>query len=94
MHKWRNGGKYMMKIILIGVIYLFLIGLCFTSTLLVRVCIFVVNCILPDPIPYADEFLMGMGILVKAVNFWKNPVLFVLKYLAIIGGIILAIYFL
>lgn len=44
--------------------------------------------ILPDPIPYVDEFLMGAGIVTKIISFYTHPILFVLKYLILAVGII------
>lgn len=78
----------LVKILFIGFIYIILISICFISPLLVRVAVFLLNCILPDPIPYVDEFLMGAGIVTKIISFYTHPILFILKYLILAIGII------
>ncbi len=54
-----------MKILLFGLFYLIAIPAVFLSPLLVRILIFGINCLIPDPIPYADEMLMGAGVISK-----------------------------
>lgn len=55
----------MLKIILFSLFYLIAIPAVFISPLIIRILIFGVNCIVPDPIPYVDEILMGAGVISK-----------------------------
>lgn len=55
----------MLKIILFSLFYLVAIPAVFISPLMIRILIFGVNCIVPDPIPYVDEILMGAGVISK-----------------------------
>lgn len=55
----------MLKIILFSLFYLVAIPAVFISPLIIRILIFGVNCIVPDPIPYVDEILMGAGVISK-----------------------------
>lgn len=55
----------MLKIILFSLFYLVAIPAVFISPLIIRILIFGVNCIVPDPIPYVDELLMGAGVISK-----------------------------
>lgn len=55
----------MLKIILFSLFYLIAIPAVFISPLIIRILIFGVNCIVPDPIPYVDELLMGAGVISK-----------------------------
>ncbi|MDY5105365.1 MAG: DUF6116 family protein [Megasphaera elsdenii] len=83
----------MLKLLLWGILYFVLIGICFTSGLLARVTVFLLNCILPDPIPYADEVLMGMGVLTKVIELMEHPVRFILKYVLLAIAIIVFVYY-
>lgn len=55
----------MLKIILFSLFYLVAIPAVFISPLMIRILIFGVNCIVPDPIPYVDEILMGAAVISK-----------------------------
>lgn len=83
----------MLKLLLWGILYFVLIGICFTSGLLARVTVFLLNCILPDPIPYADEVLMGMGVITKIIALMEHPVRFILKYVLLAIAIIAFFYY-
>ena len=64
----------MVKLLFIGLFYFIMIFLTFISPFMVRVSIFIVNALLPDPLPYADEFLMGVGVVSKVMfvrKFYK-----------------------
>ncbi len=76
------------KLLLIGLFYFIMISLTFVSPFAVRIYIFIANALLPDPLPYADEFLMGVGVVSKVMFVRKiyKPLIIVL----IIGLIILA----
>ena len=65
------------------ILYLVAILLCFTSPLLVRVFIFLVNLIMPDPMPLADELLMGAGVISKIQTTMR-----VIGFIRFIGTII------
>ncbi len=60
-----------MSIAYIIVIYLFLVLLCFSAPFWVRLLLFAVNFVLPDPIPVVDEVLMGAGVVSKVVNITR-----------------------
>ena len=70
-------------------LYPILIVVCFISPLIVRMIIFGLDVIIPDPLPYVDEFLMAVGIISKfltGIKIYKFVVRFVIP-LAIIWGI-------
>lgn len=55
----------MLTTMLFALFYVIAIPAAFISPLIVRILIFGVNCIIPDPIPYVDEILMGAGVISK-----------------------------
>ena len=55
----------MAGIIGLGMFYLIAILLCFTGPLALRIFIFIVSLLVPDPIPLVDELLMGAGVISK-----------------------------
>ena len=55
----------------IGMFYLVCIILCFTSPLLVRFLLFAANLAIPDPLPFVDEMLMGLGVISKIKDIVK-----------------------
>lgn len=49
----------MLTTMLFALFYVIAIPVAFISPLIVRILIFGVNCIIPDPIPYVDEIRTG-----------------------------------
>lgn len=76
----------MLKLLFIGLFYFIMIFLTFVSPFLVRVCIFIANALLPDPLPYVDEFLMGVGVISKVMfvrRFYKLLIVIIILGLII-----------
>lgn len=55
----------------LGMFYFICIILCFTSPLIVRVLLFTANLAVPDPLPFVDEMLMGLGVISKIKDVLK-----------------------
>lgn len=52
----------------IGGIYAILVFLCYTAPLWVRILLFALNLVVPDPIPIVDDVLMGVGVISKILG--------------------------
>lgn len=52
----------------IGGIYAILIFLCYTAPLWVRILLFALDFVVPDPIPIVDEVLFGFGVISKILG--------------------------
>ena len=62
------GGSPMQTILLLLLIYPIMIYLSFTSSLGARLFIAVVDGLVPDPVPFADEILTCTGVIVKIIK--------------------------
>lgn len=58
---------------------IFVLGIYFISPLIGKIALLIVNTILPDPIPYADEIIMWLGLLTK-LSFLANLAIFIAKF--------------
>ena len=70
---------------MIYLLYPIMIIMCFTLPFGGRLFVWLANCFLPDPVPYADEIIMGCGVISKAMWADRHPVLSALLALVVIG---------
>ena len=54
--------------LIIGGIYAVLVFLCYTAPLWVRILLFALNAVIPDPIPIVDEVVLGVGVVSKIMG--------------------------
>lgn len=83
----------MIKTLLFCSFYLIAIPVAFISPLILRILIFGLNCIIPDPVPYADELLMGAAVISKmktAATIAEHPTRF--KLLLVLGIILIGLF--
>ena len=57
-----------MIFLLLGLVYVVIIGVAFTAPARVSLVLFVIDLFIPDPLPFVDEILLVIGMLKAAAN--------------------------